>query len=534
MKLKNILLIIVACVIGVNITSCSDSFLDEKPFSKYSPESIKDANGIEAAVKGLHYTLGSLWACSWPQGFLCCWQVGTDVATPGNIEGIEYPFFQYQQMVPGIHGASIPWEKYYKIVSDANSIIAETESSETTIEESVLKTANGEAKFFRAYAYNMLATLWGGVPLILDPINEPKIDFTRASLDEVNAQIEKDLKSAIEDLPETGKTDGRISKDIARQLLGELYIRMNRGQDAVDVLSVITQSGKYSLVKNRYGVKTGEPGDYYSDMFIQGNMRRSQGNTEAIWTFEVEDHLKITGGYPGQDAPQQRRVWVPYYQDMGMLTCDSLGGRGIGRMRISSWVTYSLYDADDIRNSPHNIRRQYYMNNPEKDNYGELIPYESSDTLFKIAPSITKWNDFDVNEDYGWGTKKDWQLMRLGETYLLLAEAYLQTGDKAKAADAINELRKRAFGDKYETKGKVSASDIDLDFILDERARELIGEENRRATLMRTKTLVERAKLNTDKANPITGLTETHLLLPIPLTEIQLNSGAELKQNPGY
>ena len=78
--------------------------------------------------------------------------------------------------------------------------------------------------------------------------------------------------------------------------------------------------------------------------------------------------------------------------------------------------------------------------------------------------------------------------------------------------------------------------DLTIDFILDERARELIGEENRRMTLMRTGTLVERAiRLNSgDRQKPIKGLTATNLLLPIPLSEIQLNKDAELKQNPGY
>ena len=78
----------------------------------------------------------------------------------------------------------------------------------------------------------------------------------------------------------------------------------------------------------------------------------------------------------------------------------------------------------------------------------------------------------------------------------------------------------------------VSASDITLDFVLDERVRELVAEENRRMTLMRTGKLVTRATaLNGDK---ITGLSNTHLLLPIPQTEINLNKDAVLDQNTGY
>ena len=123
--------------------------------------------------------------------------------------------------------------------------------------------------------------------------------------------------------------------------------------------------------------------------------------------------------------------------------------------------------------------------------------------------------------------------MRLGETYLLLAEAQFKQGKTTEAANTINVLRERAFPN-YPAQGKVSASDITLDFILDERARELIGEENRRMTLMRTGTLVERAKLNTTKYKPIVGISKTNLLLPIPLTEIQLNKDAVLEQNAGY
>lgn len=129
--------------------------------------------------------------------------------------------------------------------------------------------------------------------------------------------------------------------------------------------------------------------------------------------------------------------------------------------------------------------------------------------------------------------------MRLGETYLLRAEARFRQGNLAGAAEDINVLRDRAFLESRQKTGnpdlgKVYAGDITLDFILDERARELVAEENRRMTLVRTNTLLQRAKLNVDNAKPITGLDEDNLLLPIPLNDIQLNKDAKLEQNPGY
>jgi hypothetical protein len=120
--------------------------------------------------------------------------------------------------------------------------------------------------------------------------------------------------------------------------------------------------------------------------------------------------------------------------------------------------------------------------------------------------------------------------MRLGETYLLLAEAQFKQGKLEEAAATLNILRRRA------NASPIAASDVTLDFILDERVRELVGEENRRMTLMRTGKLVERA-LRYNAASPLnqmSGISEKNLLLPIPLSEINLNKDAPLEQNPGY
>jgi hypothetical protein len=146
-----------------------------------------------------------------------------------------------------------------------------------------------------------------------------------------------------------------------------------------------------------------------------------------------------------------------------------------------------LYKDGDIRNSSNNIRRRYVYNDPAQTaTYGKQVPYVGTDTLFNLAPHTTKWYQFDPNDTFGFAMIKDFVLMRLGETYLLLAEAQVQQGKLQDAANTINVLRARAFPN-YPTQGQVSASDMTLDFILDERARELIGEENRRMTLMRTK-----------------------------------------------
>src|ERR1044071_1809718 len=159
----------------------------------------------------------------------------------------------------------------------------------------------------------------------------------------------------------------------------------------------------------------------------------------------------------------------------------------------------------DMRNSQYNIRRKFYYNNPASPNYGkEVIPAPGIDTNQAIMPYTTKWNSYDPNASLGGAnTIKDIIVMRLGETYLLKAEAQFKQGNLAGAATTLNTLRARA------NASAVTASQVNMDFILDERARELIAEENRRMTLMRTGTLVSRVA---GRGIKITGLESKHLL----------------------
>jgi len=539
---KYITIIASLSVLFVAFSSCKKAFLDEKPFSSYTPLTLTDSLGFEASLIGLYNHTSTIFSWADQQGWPSVWQVGTDVANAtNNQQGVEIPYYNYATLTSTDGGAARTWNRNYIMINLTNTIVDGIENpATTTISAKGKSLVSAEAKFFRAYAYNNLATLFGGVPLITHALTGPKTDFVRAPIADVNNFIVSDLVYAAANLPDIesvktntkGKMYGRANKFMAMQLLAEVYLRIGKPDLAEQQAQAIISSGKFSLIKNRYGVKTSQAGDYYSDMFQYGNQRRAQGNTEAIWVLEQENPTSVVGGIT--DNPQQRRVWgAAYYNIAGMALADSLGGRSIARLRLSNWVLYGLYKGNDIRNSQYNIRRRYYYNDPNPTyaaRYGKQVPFTGPDTLINICPSTTKWGAFDPNDTFGYAMIKDFILMRLGETYLLLAEAQVAQNKTAEAATTINVLRTRA------NAAQVSASEMTKDFILDERARELIGEENRRMTLMRTGTLVERAlRLNSnDASKPITGLTSKALLLPIPLNEIQLNKDAVLTQNPGY
>ncbi|MFI8380399.1 RagB/SusD family nutrient uptake outer membrane protein [Leeuwenhoekiella sp. NPDC079379] len=536
---------IIIALLSLNIfmlSSCSDDFLVEEIRSDYTPETLNDELGYQAQLLGLYQMLSTFYTRSGDQGWLSVWQAGTDITWPTAPQGIEVPYYKYNQLTTDDNAAFQSWELWYNMVENANSIIASVESSTSAELTQEQKDAiNAEARFFRAYAYNNLATLFGGVPLITEPITEARFDYTRNTLAEINTQIETDLQFATQNLgapTNAPQFEARVNKYVANQLFAEFYLRAGKPDLAEDQADIIINSQAFQLVTQRYGVKASEEGDPFSDMFFKGNQRRSQGNTEALWVLENENPSDVRGGSSGN--PQQRRIWGAGYHNVnGMIPADSLGGRGIARIRLNNWVIYDLYDDGDMRNSKYSIHKRFRYNNPDSnfaDIYGELVPYTGIDTLARIQPYTLKWGHFDSADVFGFGMWKDFILMRLGETYLLKAEAQVMQNNTTGAATTINILRTRA------NAPQVVAGDMSLDFILDERVRELLAEENRRMTLMRTKTLVERAtRLNVqDPSIPlpqtmrIEGLQEFHELLPIPLREIQLNKDAVLEQNPGY
>ena len=140
-----------------------------------------------------------------------------------------------------------------------------------------------------------------------------------------------------------------------------------------------------------------------------------------------------------------------------------------------------------------------------------------------LDPSRTSTNQEDGQRDH--------PIMRLANTILMLAEAQFNQGKLVEAAANINIIRTRAAKPGRAAEMQITPADLSIDFILDERARELTGETTRWFDLTRTHKLVERVK----KYNPggAPNVQACHELRPIPTSEILLSTGT-MKQNPCY
>lgn len=135
-----------------------------------------------------------------------------------------------------------------------------------------------------------------------------------------------------------------------------------------------------------------------------------------------------------------------------------------------------------------------------------------------------------ANGTVGFG---DVPLMRYAEMPLIAAECAIRLSNISQAVSYITDLRSRIVKPEYESQMAVKASDMTIDFILDERARELCGEWLRWMDLKRTGKLVEYIKAHNPDVAP--NIKEHHSLRPIPSTFLdKLENAGEFGQNPGY
>ncbi len=465
------------------------------------------------------------------------------------------------------------WRPAYQIIFDANAIIERANSEDNELKEEEKNLFTAEAKFFRGYFYKMLANLYGGVPIVLEETKSPIRDFTKAAREAVYQQAAADLKDASEVLGEIHEVaDHRLNRLAALHVLSEVYISLGQWQDAIDAASAVIDDPNTALMTERFGSRKDEKflipqydTDVYWDLFRQGNQNRSSGNNEAIWVLQFA--WQVTGGGSTRDGgggPELERTFAPRAWQAKIANNDGssstlvpnpnayTAGRSSGFIRPTYYFFETLWQKSgydqDIRNSDANIVRDFIVRNPDSDHNGKWIFKDNlpismaslNDTTRNMYPWITKTSTpgkqppeaFLENPIVEGGLSfshvafRDVYAIRLAETYLLRAEAYLGAGDEQMAANDINVVRSRAQAPA------VDPADVDIDYLLDERARELYLEEFRLLTLTRLGMLVE----TTRKNNPHDGDTyhDHNNLWPIPFSEIEKNIEAELKQNPGY
>jgi hypothetical protein len=549
------------------VISCDESkFLEEEPLAIYAAEnSLVTVSDFQAAVNMLYKRPGDMLYYSNDDGMFALFH-GTDL---GYCTAATDRLNTYlATMVPTNGLVLFVWQHSFFMVNQANLIL--TRIKDADIPDADKNVLRGEALFFRAFGYRFLANLFGGVPLITEEITAPRRDFVRATREAVYAQAKDDLLEAIPLLGNIDAVkDGKMSRQMAQHLLSEIYISLGDYDNAISAATAVIDYPATGLMTERFGTKLGQPGDVYSDLFQTGNQNRSSGNREALW---VQQYDYLNPASAGTD------MWPwkmnPFYQNI-TITVDGVtttafkgvtaekGGRSIAWMHPTDHVMFGIWekDANDMRISEYSIARDLRIDNEDSPAFGKWFVadgYSGEATARQWFPFMMWKVTGDIPEDFwqrdangeplltalgehlvtnnGNNSFRDLYMFRLAETYLLRAEAYLGKNNRDAAAADINVIRVRV------NASPANPSEVDMDYLLDERLRELYYEEPRMVTLCRTGKLADRNRRYNYSYTDVTGTYECagtsiqdyHNLWPIPFSEIERNTEAKLEQNPGY
>jgi hypothetical protein len=451
------------------------------------------------------------------------------------------------------------YDFYYQTIKNANTaldpVILEGVSFESDKSKAYILA---QARFFRAYSHGMLAELFGGVPIVTELASVPRFDYERATREATYQFAIDELEAIIDDLPETTTQGGRLVKGVAQHYLSQFYLALGietassaAYDQSIKYASDLIDGSTYQLMTERFGTRMNEENtvtggaDVWWDLFRLGNQNYSDGNLESIWTYQfgfdvyLEEDRQARMEYPRKFGPVYRAIVG--FDGVG----DDAGGRGITAWKPSPLMEFTLWDesisAGDQRNAEHNISRKIFYNDPVNypDLAGKQVTQETIDFTNEgrgwIYPIYYKVNT-DQFEGLDQGENRsnifrDKYAIRLAETILLRAEAYHRKGENQKAADDINLIRARVKCDIL-----AGAGDIDIDYILDERARELFAEESRWNTLLRMGGTVATDRIKAHAMFPHVALTLTfdYNLWPIPQSAIDRNKDVKMEQNPGW
>ena len=267
--------------IGLTV-SCGDDFLNIKPLSIYTPESIYiDKAGFEGVLVTLRKNLRVDFYGD--GGGLAAEMIASDLAISANKEQAAIHNFDTQVLPTGTgnrYDFHEIWTRAYNQIRNVNVILARIEPVKFDSEEDK-KAIIAEAYFHRAYWYYRLVHLFGDVPFLNIEYTGPKIDFYTHSRKTILAKISEDMAKTVKNLP-SKVVPGAISQGAGYHLLAKIHLANGAFQEAVDAAAAVIDGGVYTLMKDRFGVDASDPAyNVVWDLHQKENKSSSQ-NKEGI------------------------------------------------------------------------------------------------------------------------------------------------------------------------------------------------------------------------------------------------------------
>lgn len=536
--MKNYFKIAIIFLLLNQLSGCAD--LSENMITDaVADNQFASAQGIEEALIGAYVPFR--WYYGRENGMLMT-LYGTDLFRIGqtyNGAWDRYDAGLNPSLLLATQNQPIIWEHFYKGINNANTAINRASKLEI-LDDDFRNRKIAEARFLRAHYYFLLVQHFGPVHLTMEETQEVELEAFRAPEEEIYQAIIDDLTFAMDNLPEEQSQYGRPTKDAAKNHLAKVYLTIGNWALAADYAIQVIDGGRHALLDN------------YADIFDPFNQRHA----EVIWSIQWGDNPEVNS-----PVNELQRFFGPRQWLLPGLVGDNMFHTGIARFWPTDFALTELF-GNDYREEGLHIRNdtRYSVTFKEAWLYNDepnLPPGAAiGDTAawFTNDPIVNEMSDEeieefpfmviriqDINTIYAPTIQKhrypfarthgrDFMVMRLAETYLIAAEALMKLGELNDAAFYFNVVRARAAFPGEEIP-LITPAELDIDLILDERARELMGELHRWKDLKRTGKLLERVRLHNPNGGP--NIQEHHMLRPIPQAQID-RSMNEYGQNPGY
>jgi hypothetical protein len=373
-----------------------------------------------------------------------------------------------------------------------------------------IKNFRAEARFLRAYSYWNLVDLFGGASIETEESSTEYHVPAYASRAEIFTFVETELTNLVADLKAPNSNEKyRVDKAAAWMLHAKLlmnaqiYVGTDRYADAKILINKVLTEATYSTHSS------------YEQLFFADNDSNGAQN-EFIFSIAFDGiNTKTYGG----------TTYLTHAPVGGSMSAASFGINGgwAGIRTTSAFVNKFPGSGNDTRGN-------FYTN-------GQNLEIASVGT-FTDGYAIQKFRNVDINGNQGSDATGDFvdidfPVFRLADAYLMFAECELRTGGSVSqtTVDNINDLRVRAYGD---TSGNVSAGQINLSFILDERARELHWEGHRRTDLIRFGKFTGSSYIWPWKGGVASGAPTSSYRNLFPIPSSALSTNPNLQQNQGY
>ncbi|MDB5148249.1 MAG: carbohydrate-binding protein SusD [Mucilaginibacter sp.] len=581
----------VLTTLGVIGVSGCKKILDQSPKANVTPDVLASAGGVVGGITGVYSDLRNLWGT---EGFLYYTNLGVDETLAGggaSNGGVAFATYKnYTNNVSDVYNAlGGVFNIAYQDINTLNGVL---QYGVAAFPDAPTRTAYlAQAKFLRALYYFHLVQTFGSVPLHTAFINTATLSDSRAPVADIYNQIIKDLTEASAELQNKPGENGSpfaghaATKASALYLLSKAYLTRGWSSAAQsgDFQSALTTAQTLISTKATYGVDLYQN---YADAYAPAN---DATNKEDLFAIEHSTDTKygdFTPGASGGKINGWAYFFRPNYPTVnanypasggsGVMTRDIANGRPFFRVRPNYDYVNNIAFADRSNDYRYwNTFQTTWIANTANittprgaltvgtDTAIWMPPYDpgadkrasfkgviflppsvaatttganaSTNTFFPALKKFDDPNRPSVNDP----SSRPVVLFRFSEIYLIAAEAAYKLSDLTTAANMINVLRTRA---AYRNTGmpanavanmQIAPAQVTLDFILDERTRELYGESLRWWDLTRTQSLIRRVKLYNAEAAP--NIQDFMTLRPIPQTEINLvTQGPPIQQNPGF